>query len=1021
MDIFHAETCKPIVNRKFVPDSFQRLLCKVVSFALLIMALSLSVKADYTIPVNTVVDAATINTQSGTLHIYGTLQVNSNVTFNSPNPMTIILYGPQPGGGMEWTANKTLEFPAGTTISFVSNPKGLFGGNAASAILKIGTVSYAAANDNSNNVLFSFAQINAIGGTATVTSYALPFCFSDPIQLQASPVLPTGQTAIPIKVLWATKSNNGTFTVNNVSQAVLTTLNNMPLGIDTIICDLYVSGGGADFFLAARSKIGINVKAKNTWLGVNSNWNDPQNWCPNVPSSTTDLTIPVVGNNIYPVIGSSTASVKNLTIATGASVIVNGSGVLEISGTIVNNGTLNATSGTMRFNGTTAQTIAGSNFIGHTLENLTVSNPAGLNISASANDTLNITGTVTFGHANATLNTGNNLTLKSSASATANVASLGNGNNIIGNVTVERFISAGRKWRFLSVPVTGSQTFKDAWQEGATIAMQNPTPGYGFILGSPSNAIAQGFDVTSPGGPTVKTYDGATNSWIGISSTTNPMNIVDGYMVFVGGNRTALNNAQSTILRTRGTLKQQSQTTITVPEATFVSIGNPYASPLSIPNITKTNIQDVFYVWDPKLGGSYGLGGYQTITYDIEEGVYFAAPGGGSYPQITFPLTSVNNIESGQAFFVRGMNGAGSGSIQFMETAKSAGDNNLVFRNPVSNASNSKRIVASLLVNQSGSFKITDAIITRYDEQYDNNYGNEDILKIGNTNENLAVKSNNKQLVIDNRKTVSPTDTIHLQLTGVRIQNYRWKMNLSNMDIAGVTAFLYDMYTQTYSLLDLNGETNIDFNVQNNGGSYASDRFKIVFSPAVALPVSFTNIAAQRNNDRSVNVQWKVENEINMDGYEVERSANGTSFEAISSLLAPNNNNAGAAAYSFSDLDKISSDLFYRIKGISSNGEIQYSAIAKVGGFKTDALITVYPNPVQNKQMNVQFSAATAGNYQITLLGNNGTRILQQTLKLNNNTSTQTIELPANLAAGRYQLQAQTPDGKLQQQSVIVL
>ena len=38
--------------------------------------------------------------------------------------------------------------------------------------------------------------------------------------------------------------------------------------------------------------ITLNIKGSGTWLGITSNWNDPQNWCGGVPVSTSDITIP---------------------------------------------------------------------------------------------------------------------------------------------------------------------------------------------------------------------------------------------------------------------------------------------------------------------------------------------------------------------------------------------------------------------------------------------------------------------------------------------------------------------------------------------------------------------------------------------------------------------------------------------------------------------------------------------------------------------------------------------------------
>ena len=73
------------------------------------------------------------------------------------------------------------------------------------------------------------------------------------------------------------------------------------------------------------------------------------------------------------------------------------------------------------------------------------------------------------------------------------------------NVTVERFIrnNSFRSWRLLSVPVTTSQTIRQAWQEGNAnpLPKQNNVPGFGTqitgVFTTQAAAAAAGFDSTS--------------------------------------------------------------------------------------------------------------------------------------------------------------------------------------------------------------------------------------------------------------------------------------------------------------------------------------------------------------------------------------------------------------------------------------------------------------------------------------------------------------------------------------------
>ena len=110
------------------------------------------------------------------------------------------------------------------------------------------------------------------------------------------------------------------------------------------------------------------------------------------------------------------------------------------------------------------------------------------------------------------------ITLHSDATKTARMAQVdGSINyNTTGKFVVERYISAKRAWRFLSVPTNSSQTIKQAWQEGALNSGSDPAPGFGTqITSNRASWLADGFDVFSAGGPSMKTYNPVTDNLYG--------------------------------------------------------------------------------------------------------------------------------------------------------------------------------------------------------------------------------------------------------------------------------------------------------------------------------------------------------------------------------------------------------------------------------------------------------------------------------------------------------------------------
>jgi len=771
---------------------------------------------------------------------------------------------------------------------------------------------------------------------------------------------------------------------------------------------------GVSMILDVRPTTNANTS---NWVGgPTGNWKDAYNWCGAKPASARDVFIPS-GSIVY-VSNADSAICRDITLTGTASLVIENGGRLRVFEDILTlgSGRIDARFGTIELVRNASQSISGANFLEGSISTLQLSNPGNRTITISGVDTLKILDQLLFAESTVDLITNNFVVLASSDTATARVGVLGSGNVITGDFIVERYLMNARKWRLLSAPTNRvGQTVRNSWQENG--ADTNTLRGHGFLAVDPrfTSANTLGFDARGNNG-SVKRYNPTTDNWDAVANTNVlPISAERGYFVFVAGDRTVtFPGSKPTKFRTVGTINRGTLPNITVPANQFATIGNPYPSRIDMRNINKTvQISNTYYVWDPSLGGLYTLGAFNTFFFDGANYVNLL-----SSTLYGTAFTPNNFIESGMAVMVRNTSPTLSGTITFEENDKIAGSDLSSFT-----SNGNHRLLANLKLAPQGSNPaiLLDGTAALFNENYSNQYTEEDVKKMGTVGETVSWNTSSNESVIDNRYTPAYNDTLHLQIKQMRVQNYQWELALNNMDYPGLEASFIDRFMNTSTALNMNGTTVLKFNVQNIPGSYAIDRFKIVFKPSVVLPVSFTNIAAQRNNDRSVAVQWKVENEINMDGYQVERSADGTSFETISTLVAPKNNNAGAATYSFSDLDKISTDLFYRIKGNSSNGQVQFSAIAKVGGFKTDALITVYPNPVQNKQLTIQFSASIAGNYQLILLGNNGTRVYQKILTLNNNTSTQTIQLPASIAGGKYQLQVQAPDGKLHQQQVIVL
>jgi hypothetical protein len=199
----------------------------------------------------------------------------------------------------------------------------------------------------------------------------------------------------------------------------------------------------------------------------------------------------------------------------------------------------------------------------------------------------------------------------------------------------------------------------------------------------------------------------------------------------------------------------------------------------------------------------------------------------------------------------------------------------------------------------------------------------------------------------------------------------------------------------------LNGTTDVNFTTTSTAATIATDRFRIVFRANNSLPSTFLSVTAAQKN-AGIEVSWNTANEVNMNSYEVEESADGINFTKATSVAA---NNATTNNYTWFDATVINGDNFYRIKSVEKSGTAKYSNVVKVklGGKGTE--FTVYPNPVKGGIVSLQMSNVEKGIYTVKIFNNIGQEVASKTISHNGSSATQTIDLGKGIATGTYNMQ----------------
>lgn len=160
-------------------------------------------------------------------------------------------------------------------------------------------------------------------------------------------------------------------------------------------------------------------------------------------------------------------------------------------------------------------------------------------------------------------------------------------------------------------------------------------------------------------------------------------------------------------------------------------------------------------------------------------------------------------------------------------------------------------------------------------------------------------------------------------------------------------------YMPMMDVLDIDGELRVLWTQVDIGADEA----------AVNLPVEYSKPLYGRAIPTGIDLRWATANEHNAARFDIERSADGASFEKIGAVVAKGNSNAPTDYY-FQDKHPLTGINYYRLKQVDLDGRANYSQVVQV---KWEASITgVYPNPTTGS---VQISSATP--WQKVLLKNN--------------------------------------------------
>jgi hypothetical protein len=178
--------------------------------------------------------------------------------------------------------------------------------------------------------------------------------------------------------------------------------------------------------------------------------------------------------------------------------------------------------------------------------------------------------------------------------------------------------------------------------------------------------------------------------------------------------------------------------------------------------------------------------------------------------------------------------------------------------------------------------------------------------------------------------------------------------------------------------------------------------------------VSFEGIL----NDKVVDLKWETKNEINNDGFEIERSINDGSFISIKSIPSRNKNSL-SYTYATKDHTPGIGQNTYRLIQIDLDGRRNQVGDLVTVNFKNGGEVKVFPNPIKNNLLFIEFYQEDKGTVDFQLVDVSGH--VSQTLKYNLKNGRNSIQWNLDgLPKGMYFLRSAKSDFLMSEKILIM-
>lgn len=151
--------------------------------------------------------------------------------------------------------------------------------------------------------------------------------------------------------------------------------------------------------------------------------------------------------------------------------------------------------------------------------------------------------------------------------------------------------------------------------------------------------------------------------------------------------------------------------------------------------------------------------------------------------------------------------------------------------------------------------------------------------------------------------------------------------------------------------------------------------YRFTLMSAAPLPLNLLTFTG-KSNEQDIDLFWSTMNEMNVSGFEIQRSGNSNDFKMIGQISA-NGYNTDSNHYTFTDTEPEMGNNYYRLKMVDDDGSFQYSPKISFEFGKEFQDLRLFPNPA-NSQITLQFKTALEGDLIINLYNAIGQEVRKQ-------------------------------------------